>query len=77
MTPVYKYNLPVNFDGFQTTQDVDVSAEMADARLGLWTLYDINFTEIEGAVQIIDAGTVRLTVDPALPQGDYQLVGLA
>lgn len=74
---VYRYDLPVNFDGFQTTQDIDVSNFMPDARLALWVLYDTTFTEIAGAVSIIDAQTVRLTVSPAPIEGNYQLLGLA
>lgn len=73
----YKFNEPVNFDGFQTTQDVDVSASMPDARLAIWTIYDLSNVEIEGALSIVDAQTIRITVDPALPAGNYQLVGLA
>lgn len=76
MSPVYKYSLPVAFDGFETVKDVDVSIQMTDAQDALWALYDIDGTEIVGACAPISAVTVRLTVDPALPVGDYQLVGL-
>lgn len=73
----YKFDEEINFDGFQVTQDVDVSAVMPDARVGIWTLYDLSNVEISGAIALIDAATVRLTVDPALPAGNYRLIGLS
>jgi hypothetical protein len=75
--PYYKYNLPVYFDGFSTTVTVDTSEQMPDARLALWSLYDLNSNEIQGAVSIENAQTLLLTVSPAPPEGNYQLVGIA
>lgn len=77
MMPIYKYDLPVYFDGFVTGVSVNVSAEMPDARVAIWTLYDLNGSEIQGAISIEDAETVTLTVSPAPPEGNYQLVGIA
>lgn len=72
----YKYALPVAFSGFETTIDVDVSFYIADATLGLWVLYDTDGQEIVGVAAPLNAATVRLTIEPALPEGEYKLVGL-
>lgn len=77
MSPVYKYGKNITFDGIETVKVVDVSAEMLDARDGLWTLYDIGGEPIEGAVQPSSMTEVTLTVSPAPIAGTYRLVGLA
>ena len=74
--PVYKYGLPVLFDGFTTQVTVDVSVYIQDARLGIWSLYDIDGTVIVGAVAPITATQVHVTLQPAPPAGSYRLVGI-
>ncbi len=74
---VYKLSKSVDFDGIETQKTIDVSAEMADARDGVYTLYDLDFAPIEGAVQPIGATTLVLTVSPAPTAGTYHLVGIA
>lgn len=74
---VYKYNQTTFFDGIDTTKDIDVSAYMLDAQLAIWTLYDLSFNEIVGAISVLDSATIRITVVPALDAGNYQIVGLA
>lgn len=74
---IYKYSKLIDFDGIETTQDIDVSDNMADARNAIWTLYDILGSPVEGVVQPVSITTVRLTATPALAVGSYRLVGIA
>jgi hypothetical protein len=74
---VYKYDQSVYFDGNTFTQEVTTANWIPDATLGIWTLYDLNGNELIGAVSILNAQTVQLSVSPVLPEGNYQLVGIA
>ncbi len=73
---VFKYALPVILSGFEETKDIDVSLYIQDATQALWCFYDIDGSEIVGAYAPINATTVRITIQPAPPQGTYKLVGI-
>jgi len=76
---VSKYVGDIYFDGTQTTQDVDVSSLLDDARRAVWILYDESdgYSVVLGAVQPLSITTVRLTISPAPPAGFFRLVGIA
>jgi hypothetical protein len=74
---VYKYSLPVTLDGIETSKDVDVSVQMADAKTAIWVLYDPNRTEVVGVIKVVNETTIQINSDPALEAGEYFLVGIA
>jgi len=68
----------LTFDGVETEVDVDVSADIADARLAIWQLCD-NASDYERtlvSIKTISQTTVRITADPPLPAGTYRLIGV-
>lgn len=74
---VSKFVQDIVFDGVQLIANVNVSAEVSDARNALWQLRDnINNFEIM-AVTILatSASNVRITTNVPLPAGSYRLVG--
>lgn len=76
---ISKYAGDVFFNGILTQIDVDVSMDILDARAAIWILYDEsdNFSQVVGAVSVISSTTVRITISPAPPAGNFRLVGLA
>ncbi len=63
----------------QTFVDVVVSSEISDARNAIWALYDENdgFSIVAGAVQPLNATTVRVTIAPSPASGLFRLVGIS
>lgn len=74
---VYKYSLPVTLDGIETSKNVDVSVQMANAQTAIWVFYDPSYIEVLGVIKVINETTVQINSDPALPAGNYTLVGIA
>jgi len=66
------------WNGSDTTKDVDVSADILDAREAMWQLRDnANNFEIMGVtLKATSASNVRIEVSPALPAGSYRLIGI-
>ena len=75
---VSKFVQDTVWDGIITTLDVNVSAEISDARLAVWDLKDNanDFEKMFVTIKTISATTVRIEVAPALPAGSYRLVGI-
>lgn len=73
-----KYLSDTTWDGIQTTQDFNVSADIEDARKAMWAIHDNtnDFDRIYCSIKAISATTVRVTVSPALPAGSYRLIGI-
>lgn len=78
-TGIDKFVGDVYFDGAVTSVDVDVSAEINDAEEAIWMVYDESngFDQVIGAVSILNETTIRLTIDPAPPAGNFRLVGIS
>lgn len=74
---ISKFLKNIFFDGSFTFTDVDVSSQIHDAQSAVWILYDIDngYTVVVGAVQPLNATTVRITISPA-PTGYFRLVGI-
>lgn len=66
------------WDGVITLLNVDVSAEVTDARNSMWQLRDnANNFEIMGVTILATSATnVRITTNVALPAGSYRLIGV-
>jgi hypothetical protein len=75
---VSKYIGDTVWNGTDTTKDIDVSANIQDARNAIWALHDntSDFERIYTNIKTISATTVRITVSPALPAGSYRLIGI-
>lgn len=75
---VSKYLADTVWNGTDTTKDVNVSANITDARNAIWALHDNanDFERIYTNIRTISATTVRITVSPALPAGSYRLIGI-
>jgi hypothetical protein len=75
---VSKYVADTVWNGSDTTKDINVSADIQDARNAIWALHDnVNdFDRIYCSIKAISATTVRITVSPALPAASYRLIGL-
>lgn len=75
---VSKYLADTVWNGTDTIKDVNVSANIQDAREAIWALHDNanNFERIYTNISAISATTVRITVSPALPAGSYRLIGI-
>jgi len=73
-----KYASDVSFDGTVTTVNVDVSAEITDARLAVWQLCDNanDFDRIYCTIKTTSASNVQITTHGALPAGSYRLIGI-
>lgn len=74
---ISKFVGEVTFTG-ETQIDVVTSTHISDARDAIWTLYEEanNFAPVVGAVQPLNATTVRITISPA-PSGTFRLVGIS
>lgn len=75
---VSKYLADTVWNGTDTTKDVNVSANIQDAREAIWALHDNanSFERVYTNIRAISATTVRITVAPALPAGSYRLIGI-
>jgi hypothetical protein len=75
---VSKYLADTAWNGTDTTKDINVSANIQDAREAIWALHDNanDFEKMFVNIKTISATTVRITVSPALPAGSYRLIGL-
>lgn len=64
------------FNGTDTTKDVDVSANITDARNAIKQLFDNadDFNPIYCDIKAISATTVRIVTGSALPAGSYRLI---
>jgi hypothetical protein len=75
---VSKYSQDQVFDGIITQLDVDVSANIADARTAIWHLRDnANNFEIMGVtIKTTSATNVRIETNIPLAAGSYRLIGI-
>ncbi len=66
------------WNGTDTTKDVDVSADVSDARNCVWALHDNanDFERVYTVIKATSATNVRIEVSPALPAGSYRLIGI-
>lgn len=73
---VSKFASDISFDGIVTTKDVDVSANITDARTAIIQLLDNsnNFERIYTVIKATSASNVRIETTPALPAGSYRLI---
>lgn len=75
---VSKYVQDQVFDGIITVLDVNVSADITDARNAQWQLRD-NANEFEivfVTIRATSASNVRITTNVPLPAGSYRLIGV-
>jgi hypothetical protein len=75
---VSKYVGDTVWNGSDTLKNVDVSANITDARNAVWALHDNSddYERIYCDIKATSASNVRITVSPALPAGSYRLIGL-
>lgn len=75
---VSKFVSDTVWNGTDTTKDVVVSADIADARNAQWQLSDNanDFEVMDVSIKKISATTVRITVSVPLPAGSYRLIGV-
>lgn len=75
---VSKFVADQSFDGVVVLKDVDVSAEITDARNAQWQLRDNanNFEIMYVTILATSASNVRITTNVALPAGSYRLIGV-
>ena len=75
---VSKYVSDTVWNGTDTTKDINVSADITDARNAIWQLCDNanDFERIFTSIKAISASTVRITVNVPLAAGSYRLLGL-
>lgn len=75
---VSKFLSDLTFNGTDLTKDVDVSADITDARRAQWMLYDNanDYEQIFCKLLKISATTVRISTTSALPSGTYRLIGI-
>lgn len=81
LTPIggaNKFQSDTSWNGSDTTKDVNVSANITDARTAIWQLRDNanNFEIMYVKIETISATTVRITTNVALPVGSYRLIGI-
>lgn len=76
---ISKYVGDIVFDGVVTFVDVTTSVYIRDARAAIWSVYDESdgYSPVVGAVSVIDAETVRVTISPAPAAGSFRLVGIS
>lgn len=74
---IAKEELDTSWDGSTTLKNVTVSA-LTDARSGQWALHDNanDYARIYCDIRATSTTNVRITVSPALPVGNYRLVGI-
>jgi hypothetical protein len=75
---VSKWESDEVFDGVVLFKNVNVSAEIADARKALWQLRDNanNFEIMYVTITATSASNVRIDTNVALPAGSYRLIGV-
>jgi hypothetical protein len=75
---VSKFQADQTFDGVITLLNVNVSADITDARNAIWQLKDNanNFEVMNVTLLATSASNVRITTNVALPAGSYRLIGL-
>jgi hypothetical protein len=75
---VSKFQADQVFDGVILLLNVDVSADITDARNAIWQLKDNanNFEVMNVTLLATSASNVRITTNVALPAGSYRLIGL-
>lgn len=75
---VSKFVADQSFDGIVTTKDVNVSADISDARNAVWQLRDNanDFEIIYTSIKATSASNVRITTNVPLAAGSYRLIGL-
>jgi len=75
---VSKFVADQSFDGVVTLKDVNVSAEITDARNAQWQLRDNanNFEIMYVTILATSASNVRITTNVPLPAGSYRLIGV-
>lgn len=73
---VSKYASDISFDGIVTTKNVDVSANIQDARNAIIQLLDNanDFERIHCTIKATSTSNVRIQTTPALPAGSYRLI---
>lgn len=73
-----KFESDVAFDGTQTTNNIDVSASITDARKTVWQLLDNmnDFERIYCTIKATSAANVLVSTSVPLPAGNYRLIGL-
>lgn len=73
---VSKFASDISFDGIVTTVNVDVSANITDARLAIIQLLDNanDFERIHCTIKATSTSNVRIQTTPALPAGSYRLI---
>lgn len=66
------------WNGSDVSKDIDVSAEITDARNALWQLRDNanNFEVMYVTIKATSASNVRIETNVALPAGSYRLIGV-
>lgn len=73
---VSKFNSDIAFDGIVTVTNVDVSANIVDARTAIIQLLDNanDFERIVASIKATSASNVRITTNVPLPAGSYRLI---
>lgn len=73
---VSKFSSDISFDGIVTVRNVDVSANIQDARQAIIQLLDNanDFERIHCTIKATSASNVRIETTPALPAGSYRLI---
>lgn len=74
---VSKFVADQSFDGVVTLKDVNVSAEITDARNAQWQLRDNanDFEILYVTIKATSASNVRIQTNVPLPAGSYRLIG--
>jgi len=74
---VSKFVADQAFDGVVTLKDVNVSAEITDARNAQWQLRDNanDFEILYVTIKATSASNVRIQTNVPLPAGSYRLIG--
>jgi len=75
---ISKFIADQTFDGIITTKNVDVSADISDAKNAVWQLRDnVNDFEIlYVTIKATSSSNVRIETNTPLPSGSYRLIGL-
>lgn len=73
---VGKFSADQTFNGTDVQKDVDVSADISDARTAIIQLKDNanDFENLNVTIKATSASNVRITTNTALPAGSYRLV---
>lgn len=75
---VSKFVADQSFDGVVTLKDVNVSAEITDARNAQWQLRDNanDFEILYVTIKATSTSNVRIQTNVPLPAGSYRLIGM-